>query len=293
MLKTKDGFLSFYSINHGSVSDAETANLIYVSKYLNDGTLVSTTKLTNWVSSKYDQLAIEELSNGDFLLAFDQHLVVYSPDFSTLKKQVKINDFFPSSNLDMIDLKPLSGDLYLCYAYRNYDNATSTYTADPVTFVIDTNLEVKSDLSTVLSHFDVVSSTNLPFIGERPNKDQFTVMSSPKNGENYLANSQGDVFLQQINVQTPNNAPSGSIFLTGNLNQGETVAADVSLMDADGLGTLTYSWIVDGQVKQSGASNSFKLTNDHASKSLDLEISYIDGDGYLEVITTDFVLDIV
>ena len=47
------------------------------------------------------------------------------------------------------------------------------------------------------------------------------------------------------------------------------------------------------EVQESGVSNSFEITNDYASKSLDLEISYMDGDGHLEVIITDFTEDIL
>ena len=220
--------MSFYSINHAGLPDAETATVIYVSKYLNDGTLEGTTKLTNWLDSAYNQLAVEELPNGNFLLAFQKQLVLYSADFSSLKKQVDINDLFPSSNVAMVDVKPLSHDLYLGYAYRGYDSATSTYTQDIVTFVIDTNLEAKSDLSTALSHFGNLECYP-PSISARPDHDQFTVLSSPKNGENYLENSHGDVFLQQLNVQVPNNVPSGSVSFTGDLKQGDTVAAQVAL----------------------------------------------------------------
>ena len=240
IVKTEDGFLSFYSINHGSTTDSKTASFIYVAQHLNDGTLVRNTKLINWVDSAFNEFAVEKLASGGYLLGFDKHLVSYSSDFSTLVKRVSTDDLLPSSNLDLVDLQPLSDDLYLGYAYRSYDTNTSTYTNDLVTFVIDTNLEARSSLSTALGHFETWGN-HLPFISERPTQDQFTVLSSPKNGDYYLEGSDGDVFLQQLNVQVPNNAPTGSISLAGNLVQGETVSAEIRLSDIDGVGNVSYS----------------------------------------------------
>ena len=289
ILETDSGFLSFYSISHGSVADTpEAPMLIYVSEYLNDGSLVSTKQLTTWQSSTFDEFAVEKLPTGEYLLGFKGNLVKYSKDFTELEKQVHINDLFPSLGAFVVDIKPLSDGLFLVYAYRSYDSQSQSYTNDMVTFVINSDLEAKSEFSTALHNFETWGN-HTPSILETHSQDQFVALISPKYGGDYLNDlSHGDVFLQKLRVEPANEMPSGGVSFSGNLMAGDLITAYPSLDDSNGLGDLTYIWSADGEVVQSGESSSLAITDNNISKSIDLAITYTDGDGYFEIVRTNF-----
>ena len=84
-------------------------------------------------------------------------------------------------------------------------------------------------------------------------------------------------------VENTNDAPTGSVKITGALRVGSTIAADAStLADLDGLGPLTYQWKAD-QIDIANASQSdLVLTPDLIQKRISLHVSYTDGHGFVE-----------
>jgi VCBS repeat-containing protein len=91
--------------------------------------------------------------------------------------------------------------------------------------------------------------------------------------------SVSDVF--RLSVANVNDAPKGSVTITGTAKQGETLTADTSgLSDADGLGRFTYRWYADG--KYIGVGESFTLDEAQVGKSMTVKVSYTDGHGTLE-----------
>ena len=77
-----------------------------------------------------------------------------------------------------------------------------------------------------------------------------------------------------------NHPGSGDIIITGNAVKGESLFADTSsLVDVDGLGTLSYQWRADGINIAGATSSSYQLTRGEAGKTMTVEVSYIDSQG--------------
>jgi len=78
-------------------------------------------------------------------------------------------------------------------------------------------------------------------------------------------------------VLNVNDAPAGSVTISGNAIQGQALTAANTLADADGLGTISYQWLADA-VKVSGATAStFVLTQAQAGKAITVAANYTDG----------------
>ncbi|WP_322896208.1 MULTISPECIES: VCBS repeat-containing protein [unclassified Yoonia] len=86
----------------------------------------------------------------------------------------------------------------------------------------------------------------------------------------------------------PNNLPTGTVKITGTPAQDRTLFADTSTLgDADGLGTLLYSWKADGVIVPRGNNqNSLTLTEAEIGKVITLQVSYVDGAGTTETLAS-------
>ena len=82
-------------------------------------------------------------------------------------------------------------------------------------------------------------------------------------------------------VGVANAAPTGSVSITGNATQGETLNASNSLVDSDGKGTVTYTWRDHGG-NEIGTGSSLVLTQNHVGDAISVLASYTDGKGVLE-----------
>lgn len=97
-----------------------------------------------------------------------------------------------------------------------------------------------------------------------------------------------------------NAPPSGSVAITGTLTQGQTITADVSaLTDVNGLGALSYAWSSSSTANGvysaiSGATSStLTLTEAHVAKFIRVIVSYTDGRGSAESVSSTTVSSIV
>ena len=87
-------------------------------------------------------------------------------------------------------------------------------------------------------------------------------------------------------VANVNDAPTGSVTISGTVIQGQTLTADSTLADADGLGAIRYQWQADG-TNISGATNStFILAEAQVGKTITAVASYTDGHGTAESVTS-------
>lgn len=88
-----------------------------------------------------------------------------------------------------------------------------------------------------------------------------------------------------INV---NDAPTGNVVVAGEARQGEALMADTtSLADEDGLGSLSYQWQRDGADIFGATSQTYTLTQEDVGTAVSVRVSYTDGHGALEAITSD------
>ncbi len=89
-----------------------------------------------------------------------------------------------------------------------------------------------------------------------------------------------------ITVANTNDAPTGSVTLSGTATQGQVLTASNTLTDADGLGTISYQWLADG-VNISGATTAtFTLTQAQVGKAISVKASYTDLQGTAESVAS-------
>ena len=79
---------------------------------------------------------------------------------------------------------------------------------------------------------------------------------------------------------TGNHEPVGSVTITGEAKVGQTLTAANDLKDEDGLGTITYRWLANGEEIGKGAS--YTLTDADKGKTITVKAEYTDGKGTAE-----------
>ena len=93
----------------------------------------------------------------------------------------------------------------------------------------------------------------------------------------------GTAVAQTINLNT---SPAGSVTITGTPTKGQTLTATNTLVDLDGLGSITYQWRAGG-VNISGAiSPTFVLTQAQVGQAISVIASYTDLLGAAESVTS-------
>ncbi len=81
-------------------------------------------------------------------------------------------------------------------------------------------------------------------------------------------------------------APTGTVTISGTPTEDQTLTANNTLADGDGLGTVSYQWQRDG-VDISGATGAtYTLGDDDAGAAITLVATYVDGEGATETITS-------
>ena len=79
-----------------------------------------------------------------------------------------------------------------------------------------------------------------------------------------------------IAVLAVNDLPIGSVTLSGTATQGQVLTASNNLADADGLGTISYQWLADGNNISGATSATFTLTQSQVGKAISVKASYTD-----------------
>ncbi|MBC7701909.1 Ig-like domain-containing protein, partial [Aquabacterium sp.] len=82
-------------------------------------------------------------------------------------------------------------------------------------------------------------------------------------------------------VANVNDAPTGSVSISGTATQGQTLTASNNILDADGLGTVTYQWLRDGVVT-SLTGNTYALSQTDVGAQIRAVAIYTDGHGAAE-----------
>jgi Ca2+-binding RTX toxin-like protein len=95
------------------------------------------------------------------------------------------------------------------------------------------------------------------------------------------------------NLTTPianlNDMPGGKVSLVGDMLVGQKLQLNSSITDADGLGAFSYQWKVDGVDILGATQNSFQVTSNELGKQITAQVSYMDGRGTSEKISTQGV----
>jgi alkaline phosphatase/2',3'-cyclic-nucleotide 2'-phosphodiesterase (5'-nucleotidase family)/3',5'-cyclic AMP phosphodiesterase CpdA/methionine-rich copper-binding protein CopC len=97
-----------------------------------------------------------------------------------------------------------------------------------------------------------------------------------------------DVFT--LTVTNTNDAPTGSVTVTGRAIEGETLTAENTLADQDGLGSISYQWQADGVDIIGAQGQSLVLGAQEKDKRISVVASYKDGHGTNESAGSNSIL---
>ena len=86
-------------------------------------------------------------------------------------------------------------------------------------------------------------------------------------------------------VTNVNDAPTGSVTISGTLAEDQTLTALNTLADADGLGPVTYHWLRGG-VDTGATGSSYALDDSDVGAQISVIASYTDGHGTAEAVTS-------
>ncbi|HHJ40449.1 MAG: hypothetical protein AXA67_08385 [Methylothermaceae bacteria B42] len=90
-----------------------------------------------------------------------------------------------------------------------------------------------------------------------------------------------------LSVSNTNTPPTGVPTINGTPSEDQTLTADTSsIADGDGLGPFNYQWLRNGAVIPSATSVSHTLGDDDVNAQISVQVSYTDGDGNLETLTS-------
>ncbi len=104
-----------------------------------------------------------------------------------------------------------------------------------------------------------------------------TVMASYTDGGNTAESVTSAATTAVANV---NDAPTGTVVITGTATQGQTLTASSTLADADGLGAITFTWRAGGTTVGTGAT--YALQQAEVGKTITVTASYTDGGSTVE-----------
>ena len=87
-------------------------------------------------------------------------------------------------------------------------------------------------------------------------------------------------------VANVNDAPVGTVLISGTAASGQTLTASNNLTDADGLGTVSYQWYAGGNAIQGATAASYVLQQGDIGKTITVTASYTDQLGTPENVTS-------
>ena len=87
-------------------------------------------------------------------------------------------------------------------------------------------------------------------------------------------------------VANVNDAPTGGVTISGIAAVGQTLQVNHTLADADGLGTINWQWLANGQAISGATGTSFTLTSAQADMTITAQASYVDGYGTPESVSS-------
>ncbi|WP_418316904.1 putative Ig domain-containing protein [Piscinibacter sakaiensis] len=88
-------------------------------------------------------------------------------------------------------------------------------------------------------------------------------------------------------ITNVNNAPTGLPVISGSAVEDRLLTADVSaIADGDGLGVFSYQWLRNGGVIAGATATTLLLGDADVGQTISVRVSYVDGNGTLETLTS-------
>jgi translation initiation factor IF-1 len=198
-------------------------------------------------------------------------------------------------NINDTSLTPVIGSTIINSALPTYNLTTSKIhvnEGDSVVFdLVTTNLsqgsvvnidfwgEISSDdVDNGLSRSKLIidangkSSMTIKFLEDNKTEDSeyltAIIVEDPKRGEAIIS-------VKDTSINR-NNPPVGSVVIKGSPFVGQTLTVTNSLKDSDGLGTISYKWLSNGQEIIGATQPNYTLKNADVGKSISVIASYTD-----------------
>ncbi len=89
-----------------------------------------------------------------------------------------------------------------------------------------------------------------------------------------------------VNITAVNDAPTGSVTITGTVAQGQTLTVSNTLDDVEGLGTIHYQWRANSTAITGATGTTYTLRQADIGKTISVTASYTDGQGTFEAVTS-------
>ena len=83
-------------------------------------------------------------------------------------------------------------------------------------------------------------------------------------------------------VVVVNNKPTGSIAITGQVEEKQTLSINNTLADKDGLGDFHYQWLRSGKIIEQANQEKYTLIQDDVGKKISVTVSFTDNKGTVE-----------
>jgi uncharacterized delta-60 repeat protein len=89
-----------------------------------------------------------------------------------------------------------------------------------------------------------------------------------------------------FNYPVSNTPPAGTLQIAGTATVGQTLTSNSNISDADGMGAVNYQWFAGGVAISNATGSSFMLTSSQMGKAITVRMSYTDGLGKAETVTS-------
>ena len=95
-----------------------------------------------------------------------------------------------------------------------------------------------------------------------------------------------NTYTMNLTVTSVNDAPTGSVTVSGTARIFQTLSAVSTLADVEGLGPLSYQWLKNGNVIDDATGSSYTLTTGDIGAAVSVRVTYTDGAATAEIVTS-------
>ena len=92
-----------------------------------------------------------------------------------------------------------------------------------------------------------------------------------------------------LTVNPVNDAPTGTVEISGDPIVGQTLSASNVIGDIDGFDEIEYQWTRDGVEIPGATGSTYELTNENFGSDIRVVASYVDGGGTTESLTSNTI----
>jgi len=172
---------------------------------------------------------------------------------------------------------PTDGNYFFTFVAGTYDFSGGKAVGGSLfidNFRVERSVVSDAIIKTVAAQVTYQNTSDAPPAGSR------TLSIVVKDG----AGARGEVDTT-VAVTGVNDAPTGSLKITGTPEEGKTLAIDDQLSDPDGMGSVTYQWQVDGVDIDGATGSTLVVDPGYVGKTVSVVASFIDGGGTAESVT--------